>query len=44
MDEHGLAYGFVYPIIGGAVEWGRKNRKADEEHDDDCVEEGFQLV
>ena len=26
------------------VEWGRQNRETDEEHDEDCVEEGFQLA
>ena len=26
------------------VEWGRKNRETDEEHDKNCVEEGFQLA
>ena len=25
------------------VEWVRKNRETNEEHDEDCVEEGFQL-
>ena len=26
------------------VKWGRKNRKTDEKHDEDCVEEGFYLT
>ena len=25
------------------VEWVRKNRETNEKHDEDCVEEGFQL-
>ena len=29
----------------GVVEWGRKkNRETDEEHNEDCVEEGFKLT
>ena len=35
----------VYPIIDSVWSNGvGQNRKTDEEHDHDCIEEGFQLV
>ena len=39
----GLAYGLVHPIIVRLNSVGR-NRETDEEHDEDCVEEGFHLA
>ena len=41
-----LPYGLVYPIfvvVGMWLNWVGQNRETDEEHADDCVEEGFQL-
>ena len=38
------AYGLVYPVLLHKVEWVGHDRKIDEEHDKDCVEQEFQLV
>ena len=41
-----LGYGLLYPMLMvecGLMEVGQ-NRETDEEHDKDCIEEGFQLA
>ena len=41
LDWLGLAYGSVYDVRSNGV---GKNREIDEDHDEDCVEKGFQLT
>ena len=46
-DWLGLPHGLVYPIFVAAdkwLNWVGQNRETDEEHDEHCVEEGFQLA
>ena len=38
------ACGLVYSVLLDKVEWVGRDRKIDEEHDKDCVEQEFQLV
>ena len=35
---------YIQYLWSRVVEWREQNRKTDEEHDEDCVEEGFQLA
>ena len=39
-----MAYSLVYPKDPKFTERGKTNRETDEEHDEDCVQEGFQLA
>ena len=46
-DWLGLLYGLIYLIFvvaGMWLNWVGQNRETDEEHDEDCIEEGFQLA